>query len=95
MTPDKIAEEIIDLANEIRTKENNVYVSGLVQRGDLWNDKVLETNRCLEARCVSENLTFIKNMNIIPMYHLNRSKLHLNIKGTQTLAKDFLFYLGF
>ncbi len=45
MTPDNIAEEIIDLAKEIRSKEKNVYVSGLVQPRGLWNEKVMETNR--------------------------------------------------
>ncbi len=70
MTPGNIAEEIINLAKEIRTKENNIYLSGLVWRGDLWNEKVLETNGCLQARCVSENFVFINNMNINPMHHL-------------------------
>ena len=85
----------MELAVSLSTKENTVFVSGIVPRGDNWNNKVSEINRYLQSACSSRNMPFIDNSNISTEYHLNRSRLHLNPEGTRILANNFLFYLGY
>ena len=94
-TPEKIAKEVMELAISLSTKENTVFVSGIVPRGDNWNNKVSEINKHLQSACSSRNMPFIDNSNISTEYHLNRSRLHLNPEGTRILANNFLFYLGY
>ena len=94
-TPENIAKEVMELAVSLSTKENTIFVSGIVPRGDNWNNKVSEINKHLQSACSSRNMPFIDNSNISPDYHLNRSRIHLNPEGTRTLANNFLFYLGY
>ena len=39
---------------------------------------------------MSKNVWFLEHANIIPDTHLNRSKLHLNQKGTTLLDSNFI-----
>ena len=94
-TPESIAKEVMELAVSLSTKENTVFVSGIVPRGDNWNNKVSEINKHLQSACSSRNMSFIDNSNISTEYHLNRSRLHLNPEGTRILANNFLFHLGY
>ena len=93
-TPENIAKEIMELAVSLSTKENTVFVSGIVPRGDNWNNKVNEMNKHLQSARSSRNMPFIYNSNISTEYHLNRSRLHLNPEGTRILANNFPPYLG-
>ena len=90
-TPEIIAKETMELAVSLSTKENTVFVSGIVPRGDNWNNKASEINKHLQSACSSRNMPFIDNSNISTEYHLNRSRLHLNPEGTCILANNFLF----
>ena len=92
--PNEVAQEIVDLATNLKSHENEILVSSLVARGDRWNEHVSQVNNILKARCHREGLPFIDNSNIDPAYHLNRSNLHLNSEGTRMLANNFLRALG-
>ena len=92
--PNEVAEEIVDLATNLKSHENEVFVSSIVARGDRWNERVSQVNNVLKAKCNREGLPFIDNSNIEPAYHLNRSNLHLNPEGTRMLANNFLRALG-
>ena len=92
--PNEVAEEIVDLATNLKSHENEVFVSGIVARGDRWNERVSQVNNVLKAKCNREGLPFIDNSNIEPAHHLNRSNLHLNSEGTRMLANNFLRALG-
>lgn len=94
-TPENIAKEVMELAVSLSSKENILFVSGIVPRGDNWNNKVSEINKHLQSACSSRNMPFIDNSNIYTEYHLNRSRLHLNPEGTHILAKNYFFYLGY
>ena len=85
----QIAEEIINLASDIKTPNNEVMVSGLVYRNDFLNDKGQEVNGILIEKCAENNIYFINNNNITEM-DLNGSGLHLNFRGTSRLANNFL-----
>ena len=88
--PLEIANEIMDLASEMKTNINEVMVSGIVQRRDKLNDKGKQVNQLLQSSCISKNFHFIDNSNINPEYHLNNSGLHLNTRGTHTLGSNFV-----
>ncbi len=90
-----IAENIIELAKQMESRETEVIVSGIVQRADELNGKALEVNRALERECDRMKLKYIDNSNIDPKLHLNRSGLHLNYAGTVILANNFIREMGY
>jgi len=88
-TPEFIAKEIINLATSIKTVNNKVIISSIAPRNDNHKEKCKSVNIILEALCKDENLDFINHNNINPLVHLNRSRLHLNVKGSTIMAKNF------
>ena len=38
--PNEVAEEVVDLAINLKSHENEVFVSSLVGKGDQWNERV-------------------------------------------------------
>ena len=80
----------MELASEMKLSNNEVMVSGIVQRRDKLNEKDKEVNKLLQASCKSKNFYFIDNTNINPDYHLNGSGLHLNTRGTYTLGRNLV-----
>ena len=91
--PEHIAEEIIKLALKIKTDENEVAISGLIPRNDELNQKTSKVNDFLKIKTSNFSLGFIENENFEPNIHLNNSGLHLNYKGTVTLASNFINYI--
>ena len=85
-----ISSDVMRLALELKTEINDVMVSSIIPRGDDLNAKGKEVNLNLKAECEKYNLYFIDNANILPKKHLNGSGLHLNYRGTVTLANNFL-----
>ena len=88
--PEEISDKIVNLALSSKTPINSVIVSGIVARKDDLNEKAQLVNNYLRDACQTRNIGFIDNSNIMADSHLNRSKLHLNAKGTNILAKNFL-----
>ena len=58
--PLEIANEIMDLASEMKTNINEVMVSGIVQRRDKLNDKGKQVNQLLQSSCISKNFPFYR-----------------------------------
>ena len=94
-SPWTIAEDIIELAKAMESKDTEVLVSSIIQRRDKFNDKALEVNKALERECERMRLGFIDNSNIDPESHLNGSGLHLNMEGTIILANNFIRAMGY
>ena len=94
-TPVQISHDIINLAYAVRESQIKVSVSGLIQRNDDLNEKVLSVNDILAKTCGSIDIPFISHKNIRPDIHLNASKLHLNKKGNSILIANFRKYLGY
>ena len=90
-----IANEINDLAVDLRNGENEVVVSAIIPRGDdlALNEKGKVVNQELKALCETNDLDFIDHQNIDETKHLNGSALHLNRMGTALLANNFTKYL--
>ena len=89
-TPEEISDEIINVALEIKTDENEIVVSEIICRNDEHNQKGLKVNDFLKIKCAKYALGFIRNSNILVDKHLNGSGLHLNQQGTVALANNFL-----
>ena len=89
-TPEQILDDIIKLATELKTDQNEVIVSAIVARKDEQNTKGLKVNDYLKIKCENYALGFISNTNILVTEHLNGSGLHLNYHGTKALANNFL-----
>ena len=62
--------------------------SGIVARGDKNKEDIVSPNNRLEKYCKGNEFFFIDNSNIDASC-LNKSKLHLNRKGTSYLANNF------
>lgn len=85
-----IAADIIDLANSIKTSNNDIIISGLIVRDDEHNTKSEQVNEFLINKCVESNFFYLDNSNISARKHLNSSGLHLNYAGTTQLANNVL-----
>lgn len=86
---DEIVDNIVKLALHCyNSNEIPVVISSLTYRDDNFKDRIGLINDQLKAKCEERNIGYIDNSNI-GKFHLNRSKLHLNAKGTATLAKNF------
>ena len=84
-----IADDIMRLGLQMKSDLNGVMISSILYRADSLNAKGMEVNQILKAECERYNIVFIDNSNI-SKNHLNGSGLHLNFKGTVTLANNFL-----
>ena len=87
--PLEIASSIIDLAKTCRENGCDTIVSAILRWGDKLDEKAQGVNNALHELCESENLWIIKHQNVKPRYHLNRSKLHPNRKGTNMIEANF------
>ena len=85
-----IANQIHDLASDLKTSTNDVMISGLVSRSDKLNIKAHEVNNYLKSLCSDNNFNFIDNSNLKINKHLNNSGLILNCDGTFTLGCNFV-----
>ena len=90
---DKISEEIetiiINLAEDIKSNENNVIISSIITSSDALSTKSMEVNHFLKGKCSDNCLIFCDNSNISED-DLNASGLHLKNNGTISLANNFL-----
>ena len=92
--PTQIADEIINLALAVKTDENEVSISAILPRNVELDDKGKMVNDVLKIKCSKYAIGFMSNSNFIPNLHLNSSGLHLNFKGTTTLAKNLLDHIN-
>ena len=74
----KIAQDIIALAESIKTEGIQVSISGLIQTADKKkSDRIDSINNIIKEACLKRHLGFIDNRNIDYQRHLNQSGLHL------------------
>ena len=86
--------KVVAAVKEIDTEGKiKLGFSGIVARGDINKEEnIVSTNNRLEKYCKGNESCFIDNSNIDASY-LNKSKLHLNRKGTYYLANNFRKYI--
>ena len=89
-----IANDVMNLAKNMKYDNKEIIISGLVCRNDSLPDKGSDVNNLFKAKCNEVSLLFCDNCNV-SRNHSNASGLHLNAKGTFTLANNFLRYLNY
>ena len=93
----KEVKEVIEKNWRIRHthKKPQVVISSLIKRYDQdFNEDIKSINEKIWSLCTSKGLHFINNSNIDKSC-LNRSKLHLNRKGSPFLANNFKKFVNF
>ena len=81
--------KVVAAVKEIDTEGKIKFgFSVIVARGDINKEDIVSTNNRLEKYCKGNEFFFIDNSNIDASC-LNKSKLHLNRKGTSYLANNF------
>ena len=88
--PNDIADEIINLALDLKTEKNDLMISGIVPRRDKFNGKGVEVSKYLISQCNVNNIHYIDNKDINTTSDLNMSGLHLNKKGTYVLGGNLV-----
>ena len=79
--PSDIANEIINLAKNIKMSGTEVSISSLIPRRDRPSEKGKKVNKELKEKCTAENFAFILHKNINSKLDLFLDKLHPNKKG--------------
>ena len=91
MTEDdhKVAENIIEFAKKCyEENQTPIIISSLTNREDFYKERIQHVNRHLKEMTNDRNIGFIEHKNLLGKYHLNKSKLHLNKKGTSILTRN-------
>ena len=89
---EEIAEEILNIGLTCRENGvNRIIISGLCYRNSIpLNRKINDINTILQNKCSEINFEFIDNQNIQVDCHLWKDGLHLNDKGIEILANNYL-----
>ena len=89
-SPELIAKSITDVGSSLKNDSHDVSISSIVVRNDKFKEKAAQVNENLERLCAERNIYFVNHAkNILPQ-HLNKSKLHLNRKGSSILTSNFV-----
>ena len=92
-SPKEISEDIVTLAESMKTEKNKVIVSSIVCRVNSFREKINEVNAHLEGICAEKDIAIITHSNMNPKRHLNKSRLHLNDAGISLLVRNFKVFL--
>ena len=93
-SPDEIANSIVNLAISSKSPACDVSISNVIVRKDKHWKKAEEVNTRLEELCIEKNISLIDHQKILTPHHLNKSRLHLNKKGTNILTRTFVREIG-
>ena len=92
--PSDIANEIVNLAKNIKNSGTEVSISALIPRGDRLSEKGKKVNKELQEKCTAENFAFILHKNINSKLDLFPDKLHPNKKGQSILKGNFRKFIN-
>ena len=92
--PSDIANEIINLAKNIKISRTKVSISSLIPRGDRLFEKGKKVNKELEEKCTAENFAFIVHKNISSNLDLFLEKLNPYKKDQVILKGNFRKFIN-
>ena len=92
-SPIEISEDIVTLAESMKTENNKTIFSGIVFRGDSFEENVDEVNAHLEIICAEKNIAIMTHSNINQKRHLSNSSLRLNDADIFVLVRNFKAFL--
>ena len=94
----KTAESIANLTVEqtitLKDDHHDVSVSDVVVRKDHLKKKTGEVNSCLKELCMKKSIFVLNHFKSIRHCHLDKSRLHLNSKGSAVLDETFVDHLS-
>ena len=93
-TEEKIAEDILSLANSIKKDTNEIIVSSIIARRDQFKEKAEKVNDFLYIKCKQLDIPFIRHNNIRSEVHLKPKGVHLNFKGSDLLSDNFAKWIN-
>ena len=93
-TPEKIANDILQLGKVVKTEKNDVVASGICQRRNCFNQKANDVNQFLPGKCGENGFDYIPHNDINTKLHLNRDGLHLNRKGVHQISCSLKYYFN-
>ena len=85
-----IAKSIVDLAMSAKSPTWDVSISNIITRKDEHQHKAQIVNNHLKEMSTNKNINLIDHSKNIKHRHLNKSKLHLTKRGTNTLSTTFV-----
>ena len=92
-TPEEVTERLVNLATSMKTSENQIVISSLINRADHLNAKVTQVNYMLAYKCQLLKIGYLNNSNI-GLQHLQGGGkwggLHLNEDGAHILKQNFI-----
>ena len=89
-----IAESIVEKAMILKNEKHDVSISSILLRKDNLKSKADDVNNILKEICEEKNIFLIDHSKSIKQRHINRSKVHLNIKGSTVLGKTFVNHIS-
>ena len=92
--PDLIAKSIVDVASSMKNENNDVTVSNIIARADLFKKKANEVNDYLSKLFMERNIYLIDHSKTLKAQQLNGSKLHLNRRGAPILQNTVCKFLS-
>ena len=93
LSPENIANGIVELALSINEKNICPIISGLIPHADQYDSKRSLVNEFLQRLCSVRNICFIDHCNIDKNLHLNKSMIHLNKLGSKVVLKNYSKHL--
>ena len=90
----RIATDIINVAESLKSTHSNVAASVIVPRADNFKEKAAEVDKCLVSKCREKKISLISHDNIIPKRHLNKSKLHFNNYDNGVFVRNLKEFLN-
>ena len=88
--PETIAKNIIDIAKNSTTNENEILVSSIVPQRDNLNGKGRQVNNILQKLCAENSFVYVNHDNIKPRHHCNYGGVYLNTVGSKIVAENFI-----
>ena len=86
--PKLIAKDILSLTNRMKSATGYMFwISGLLPRDGLKNNKVVVINKYLKHYCQENNLRFVDHSTIDPSIHFKVDR-HLNAQGIHEFASN-------
>ena len=85
-----IAKSIVDLAMPTKSPTYDVSISNIITRKDKHQHKAQIVNDHLKEMYTNKNINLIEHSKTIKHQHLNKSKLHLTKRDTNTLSITFV-----
>ena len=93
-TPETIAKSILDFATSSKSTTCDISLSNILTKKDKHQQKAQEINSYLKELCKEFNIRHIDHEKSIKPQHLNKSRLHLNKRGTSILLINFMLEIS-